>query len=441
MKADIVPEERFVGRKHEMSALQAGLRRGDSMVVIGGRRSGKTWLVRRIRSEDVHRPVYFVSGDKLVFAAEDLALKKLAKTLGIAWDHGWDVFDAREAIEEALRAIGECALIVDEADRILGLAWAGGFLAWLRSLIDTAGLGRSLAIVAVGGPVLDHYRNPQDHGSPVMNLAHRLFLAPLDREAVRELVADRLDAPTPEEIVNAAGGQPALAQSFLREWRASPGTPHVEVVHRMIDASRSQFVVWREQLGPDGRRFLRELRAEGVERAGVIDDEGYLRAKYLCLIRIEGERVLPGPSVVVRQVLGTQRLTYDVAISYAEEDHQLGRAIHDGLTQRGIATFFAPAETAWVWAKDLSHFLPNLYGQQAAVVIVLCTERYRDKHWTRVEYDAVRQAHGERVVLVSLDGRLPDDWPRGEVYLEGTPANLVKLLDLVAARVRGGVPE
>lgn len=428
-------EDRFVGRKREMAALRAALRQGDSMVVIGGRRSGKTWLVRRIRDADVGRRVFFLSGDKLALPSEDLALKKLARTLSVAWQTGWDVLDARDAVEDGLRSIGDCALIIDETDRIIGSSWADGFLAWLRSLIDTAGLGRSLAIVAVGGPVLDHYRHPQDRGSPVLNLAGRLFLDPLDHDAIHALVADDVSGPTVEQVVEAAGGQPALAQIFLREWRAAPSTARVDAVHAMVEASRSQLVVWREQLGPEGRRFLRELRADGVDRAAVVHDEGYLRARYLCLVRINGDRVLPGPELVIRQILGIERPRYDVAMSYAGEDHRLARVIYHGLTQRGISTFFAEAETAWVWGKDLSQLLPNLFGQEAATVIVLCTAVYREKYWTRVEYDAVRQTHGERVVLVSLDGKLPDDWPAGDVYLDGTPENLVALLDLITRRV------
>jgi hypothetical protein len=432
-------EERFVGRKHEMATVHAAVSEGHSMVIIGGRQSGKTWLVRRITATDVGRRVYFTSGDKLAFATEDLALKKIAKTLGVAWQPGWDAFDGREAIEDRLRAIGDCVLVIDETDRILGLTWAGGFLAWLRSLIDTAGFGRSLAIVAVGGPVLDHYRNPQDHGSPVLNLARRLFLDPLDQDAIHALVADLADAPPVEQVVAAAGGHPALAQIFVRHWRAALGVVHI-VMHAMVEASRSQFTVWREQLGPEGRRFLRELRAEGVDLTAVINEEGYLRAKYLCLIRIDGEQILPGPEGIVRLILGMERPRYDVAISYAGEDRQLGSVIHQGLTQRGLSTFFAEAETAWLWGKDLSRLLPNLFGQEAATVIVLCTARYREKYWTRVEYDAVRQTHGDRVVLVSLDGKLPDDWPVGDLYLEGTPENLVRLLDLVAARARAAMP-
>ncbi|TMQ19179.1 MAG: hypothetical protein E6J90_18675 [Deltaproteobacteria bacterium] len=190
------------------------LRQGQSIVVIGGRQTGKTWLVRRIRDSDVGRSVYFTSGDKLAFASEDFALRKFAKTLGLDWNRSWDVFDAREAIEAGLAAIGACVIVIDETDRILMQPWAGGFLAWLRSLIDTAGFGRTLAIVAVGGPVLEHYRNSQDQGSPVLNLARRLFLDPFDREAIDDLVAERDGAPTAAQVLEAAGGQPALAGSI-----------------------------------------------------------------------------------------------------------------------------------------------------------------------------------------------------------------------------------
>ncbi|TMQ19178.1 MAG: toll/interleukin-1 receptor domain-containing protein [Deltaproteobacteria bacterium] len=220
-----------------------------------------------------------------------------------------------------------------------------------------------------------------------------------------------------------------------RFWKLQVGSP------RWLAASRSHAEVWREQLGTQGRRFLRGLGAHGITASRVVNDEGYLRARYLCLVRIEGDLVVPGPANVIQQILGAERTRYDVAISYAGEDRQLGRALYEGLHGRGIKVFFAEAETDWLWGQDLYQVLPNLYAQEAGTVLVLCTTHYCAKHWTRVEYDAVRTSHGDRIVLLSVDGKLPDDWPYGHVYLPGTSENLVRAVDLIALRVRGGIVE
>ena len=423
-------EERFVGRGRELSSLRVSIREGRSVALIGGRRAGKTSLLQRIG--DVGRPVFHTSGDKLAFAGEELALRKLAKTIGATWTKDWDAFDGREAIEERLRAVGSCALVIDELDRILALSWAGGFLAWLRSLVDTSGLGRGFAVVVAGGPVLDHYRNPNDHGSPVLNLAERLYLDPLDHGAIEDLVSNHVGAPTAEQLREVAGGQPALAQLYLR---ACTGTPGRDVDATFLDASRSHVLVWREQLGAEGQRFLRELHGGGTLRSGVASDEGYLRARYLCLIRFDGERVIPGPARIIGQLVGAERPSFDVAISYAGEDSRLAGAIHQSLVKRGVVAFFAEDATDWLAGCDLYRVLPNLYGQQAATVLVLCTSHYLTKHWTRIEYDAVRAAHGERIVLLSLDGHLPADWPEGHLYIDGKPENLVRVVDQLVDRV------
>jgi hypothetical protein len=428
--------ERFVGRERELGYLRTRLSRGRSVVVIGGRQSGKTWLVSRIKQEHVGRPVYAVSGDKLAFAKEEQALRKIAQTIGAAFERDFDAYEGREAIEARLRFIGACVLIIDETDRLLGYGWAGGFLAWLRSLIDTAGLGSTLAIVAVGGPILDHYRNPEDRGSPVLNLSDRLLLDPLDSADIEALLTDDGERPTGAQVIEAAGGQPALAQRYLREWQDTATPSHHVVMQAMLEGVRSQLPVWHEQLGPMGQRFLRGLPLDGVARAEVTHDEGFHRAKYLCLVRLVGDRVVPGPRQVVQLLLGPTRPRFEAAISYAGEDHRLGRAIHDGLERHGVTTFFAEAATDWLLGNDLYQVLPNLYGQDAGTVIIVCTATYLAKHWTRVEYDAVRAANGDRIVLLSIDGALPPDWPAGHLYQAATPANLIGFVDLVVARVR-----
>lgn len=40
--------ESFVGRRHELGAVRSAVSQGESVVVIGGRRSGKTWLLQQI---------------------------------------------------------------------------------------------------------------------------------------------------------------------------------------------------------------------------------------------------------------------------------------------------------------------------------------------------------------------------------------------------------
>lgn len=420
--------ESFVGREHELGAVRKALRQGESVVLIGGRRSGKTWLLQQIG--DVGRPVFSTSGDKLAFEEEVQALKKLTKTIGLSWTTGWDAFDAREALEDGLRTIGACALVIDEADRVLCYRWAGGFLAWLRGLMDSAGLGRAFAVVAAGGPVLDGYRNAMDFGSPVLNLSQRVYLDPLD-DAATDVIA--LAAGVAGNLLRGeAGGHPALVWWAAR---ALSGSVDTDEVQRRGDTLRQHVIVWREQLGWEGLTFLRQLRAKAaLPLASVRHQDGFLRARYLCLIRYEGDHVIPGPRGVVDLIVGEDRPAFEIAISYAGEDQALAAAVHYGLEGRGVLTFFAGAASDWLVGEDLVTLLPNLYGQQAGTVVVLCTPAWLKKHWTRVEYDAALASHGERLFVLSMDGALPADWPTGRIYADGTAANLVGLVDQLAKR-------
>jgi len=78
--------------------------------------------------------------------------------------------------------------------------------------------------------------------------------------------------------------------------------------------------------------------------------------------------------------------------------------------------------------------LPHVYGVDAKYILVLSTEAYLHKHWTRVEYDAVREGKNGRLLLLDLGAR-PTDYPDDEIYIPGTPQELVRLVSLIKTRI------
>lgn len=419
-------KQRFVGRQAELGALCEALRDGESVVLIGGRRAGKTWLVHKITEALIDRPVFFTSGDQLSFCDERNALRKLAKTVGLSWDPSWDEFYGREGFVDHVTMLGPIALVIDETDRLLNYEWAGRFLAWLRGLIETSALGRTLSVVAVGGPVLNDYCNPDDRGSPVLNLARRLYLEPLDDEALRELLLDHPAKVEVDEIIEAAGGQPLLAQMYLRG--RARDNDHAAAVRWMIEECRHHLSVWREQLGAHGLRFLANLGAEGLALDAVRGSLACSRARYLCLVRVREGIVMPGPAAVLREIAGATRARYDIALAYPSEDNEVARSAYQWLVGREISVFYAELEKDWLTGPDPCRAMPNLFGQQAETVLLLCTDTYRAKYWSLAEYRNAKVSC-ERVVLWALDGQVPEDWPNGEISVHGSVHEiLVQLL-------------
>jgi hypothetical protein len=117
---------------------------------------------------------------------------------------------------------------------------------------------------------------------------------------------------------------------------------------------------------------------------------------------------------------------WDLAISYAPQDESLAREIHEQLRDK-FDVFYAPAQHAPLWGSDLNGMLPNTYDVQSSYVLILSTQNYVDKYWTRVEYDAVASRAPDRILLLDM-GALPANLPPGLVYRGSSPAEMVSLL-------------
>lgn len=226
---------------------------------------------------------------------------------------------------------------------MLGQPWASDFLAWMRWLIGPQGLGPSISFVLAGGPVLGGYQNPDDNGSPPLNLSERLYIRPLDHSACQEFIAI---CPLPvdvETLRQEAGGHPWLIERLLRE--ITDGHDLDMALERTYEHCHETFPLWRRQLGSDGEALLRLFPAEGVAVRAFSQNADWtpyrtamIRARYLCLLiedEVDGERrYTPGPALFMDWLRGAPAESrWDLAISYASEDEELARAVKQGLHQ------------------------------------------------------------------------------------------------------------
>jgi hypothetical protein len=196
-----------VGRRDHLGELHGFLSNGTSALLIGGRRSGKSTLARRLATELAPRRVVFTDVEGWPPTTEETALGGL---LGALKGKGETAYAraTRSKIIGALERRLPVTLIIDEADLLLKHAWGRSFLSFLRYLDDNR-LRTQLSILLVGGPILAHFRDPDDRGSPPLNTAEPTFIEPLDTAAI-EMLVDMIDAPRrPDsaEVVAVAGGQ------------------------------------------------------------------------------------------------------------------------------------------------------------------------------------------------------------------------------------------
>lgn len=89
-------------------------------------------------------------------------------------------------------------------------------------------------------------------------------------------------------------------------------------------------------------------------------------------------------------------LRYQVAFSYAGEDSAVARELADYLGGRGLKVFFAEFERPRLLGEDLHLEFERVFRTEAERAIVLISEAYVRKVWTRHEFAAVRAAIMER---------------------------------------------
>ena len=427
----------FVGRKRDLGRVEGLLSQGQSMLLVGGRRAGKTTLTRQVSADRIQRTLIQtdVTGWDLTSMSSCLgallsAIEGLPPTAHAAAE--------RQDIVPALEAAAPVSLVIDEADRLLLASWGPSFFSFLRWL-DDAHLRSQISILLVGGPVLILFKDPDDKGSPPLNTAEPHYLSPLDRDAVAELAQICGQAEQCDEILRLCGGHAWLTTRLLAEmW---DGASLQEAADDISDRSIGTFEVWERQLGlsggnsyaashPPESRTTPSARRRGPATAVRRSSAGPSASS--------GETAAistPGPNCSLSGS-PTPFRTSASGISPSPTRPRTSRSPGRSTEQLRdkFDVFYAPAQHAPLWGSDLNRVLPNTYGVQSSYVLVLSTQNYVDKYWTKVEYDAVASHAPNRILLLEM-GALPADLPPGLVYRGSSAAEMVSLVDALQQKL------
>jgi hypothetical protein len=103
-----------------------------------------------------------------------------------------------------------------------------------------------------------------------------------------------------------------------------------------------------------------------------------------------------------------RRWRWDVALSFASAQRDYVGQVAQALTTRGLRCFHDADDQIELWGKYLAEELPNVYGEQAAVVVIFVSAEYAARDWTRLERrTALARAARERREYV-LPARFDD---------------------------------
>lgn len=308
----------FYGREKIFRTLLKNEEAGQSVVLIGGRRCGKTRLIERIqkylqakinkdshssgtwevfvpdamepepeRCLPLHWPVLidfqgmvFESFNQVLFyigeaiAAGKPPVKELppvpvADNITTSALEKW-LKELDQSLQEA--NLGGPALLLDEIEELFDKQWHHDFMAFLRRLDDFS-LKSRIWIVVVGSDGLDNYRHAKD-GSPPLNTTRRMFLADLDYPARRRMSiepftkANRL--PTPDDVLKeidriAAGNVwlLTLILEYLYQSDKITLTALEEAATLLLEQQDDIFHRWAKPLGEDGWQMYGQVASRG----------------------------------------------------------------------------------------------------------------------------------------------------------------------------------
>ena len=100
---------------------------------------------------------------------------------------------------------------------------------------------------------------------------------------------------------------------------------------------------------------------------------------------------------------------FDFVISYAGEDEDYATRLRQALVDGGARVFFAPEFQAELWGKNLFEYLADLYNKKGRYCIILVSDNYVKKKWTRHEWRSAQERalagiDATYVLPIRLDG-------------------------------------
>ncbi len=291
------PPERFVGRWPLVEQIVADLCRArpDSWAVIGGRRFGKSSLLKAVEArllarlrqcEPGERRVYPLivdlksaqtAGEGNVYARilhllqramrrcfvtrtppppllreasreDSLPFSRFEEVLEVLWD------ELEEGEDNPVRLI----LLLDEAEAMMRFPWAETLFNQLRSLVYDGPLVGFVRLVLTGASQVIRAKHA---GSPLLNMVRIEHLEALPDPAIDELLAwgGGMPPDAAAEVKAQSGGHPFIAQYLLYHlWDGELTQATVEQVQEVADRMQQRRAAdlhgWWDAIGDGGQR-------------------------------------------------------------------------------------------------------------------------------------------------------------------------------------------
>lgn len=112
-------------------------------------------------------------------------------------------------------------------------------------------------------------------------------------------------------------------------------------------------------------------------------------------------------TVSIPQTPRLKHYEFDIAISYASEDHEIVQQYVDILTSKGLKVFYDKYDQVGLWGTNLYDKLDEVYRTKALFCVIFISKYYAEKVWTNHERKSAQaralQENREYVLPVRLD--------------------------------------
>lgn len=285
----------FYGRKELADDLCTRLINGHSFGIVGGRKIGKTTLLRYVEKELLRRSNEAIKGDFLVIPVyidvltfpprsevehiyqqiATLIQKQLeqVKELKFIPTSQIDCADNfREYLSLLVNSINDYRIqiifLFDEVEPIIASAWGHGFFTYWRSLLSNSTVQSYISATFAGANEIDEIK--RDVTSPLANILAWIELRLFHLNDSAELVREPSQYNWPEsfivEIHNVTGGHPFLIQYMMQYICAHDvkmaANSLEEAQRRFLTEQKVQFQNWWERFHDNTTRAIYAHLAE-----------------------------------------------------------------------------------------------------------------------------------------------------------------------------------
>jgi AAA+ ATPase superfamily predicted ATPase len=289
-------KEMFYGREKEIQDTLTDLTSfpGDSLVLIGGRRIGKTSLLEGLMRELERLESYFsifpvpvfldMAGEEIQSTidffnriSENIISKFTPQNEGITtcienltegppapqFEKSLENLDQISVVQKGCRI--RIILLLDECELLIKNIWTNDLFVALRHLLVSQRTRGLLKIVMAGA--YQFLNSIYEEGSPLRNILKYKTLGNLSIEATRNLIIEPIEVELPEEaiksVIEQSGGHPFLTQYLMHNLLNAdiPSFRAEDVLYwaHRFPHERHDFHDWLDQIGKEGERIYKVI--------------------------------------------------------------------------------------------------------------------------------------------------------------------------------------